>query len=136
MILTDTGPLVALNDPNDSYHTESAEISRTLGPDIMVTTWQCFTEAMHFLGRAGGHRLQDGLWGMRRAGRLIIHATTESEADRMDALMRQYRDIPMDIADVSLVAAAESRSLDRVFTVDRDFFYYRLKDGSILDVVQ
>ena len=73
---------------------------------------------------------------MRRAGRLKIHATTESEADRMDALMRQYRDIPMDLADASLVAAAESRSLGRVFTVDRGFFYYRLHDGSILEVVQ
>ena len=136
MILTDTGPLVALNDPNDSYNTESVEMSRTLGSDVMLTTWQCFTEAMHFLGRAGGHHLQDGLWGMRRAGRLKIHATTESEADRMDDLMRQYRDIPMDLADASLVAAAESRSLARVFTVDRGFFYYRLHDGSILEVVQ
>ena len=35
----------------------------------------------------------------------------------------------------SLVAVAESRSLRRAFTVDRQFYIYRLNDGSALDVV-
>lgn len=135
MILTDTGPMVALIDPNDSYHAESVRISRTLGAEVMLTTWPCFTEAMHLLGRVAGHRLQNGLWDMRRGGRLSIHPTTENEADRMDDLMKQYRDRPMDLADASLIAAAESRSLGRAFTFDSDFFYYRLSDGSVLEVV-
>ena len=137
MILTDTGPLVALNDPNDSYHPASVAISQTLGDPVMLTTWQCFTEAMHFLGRDGGYYLQDRLWEMRRAGRLRIHLTTESEADRMDELMRQYGTRrPMDLADASLIAAAESLSLRRIFTNDEDFFVYRLADGSALEVVR
>ena len=135
MILTDTGPLVALIDPNDPYRTVCLETSRTLGTEMMVTTWQCFTEAMHFLGRGGRHRLQDGLWEMRRAGRVGIHSTTESEADRMADLMRQYQDTPMDLADSSLVAVAESRSIRRVFTLDEEFYIYRLADGSALEVV-
>lgn len=135
MILTDTGPMVALIDPNDSYHTESVRISQTLGTEVMLTTWPCFTEAMHLLGRAGGHHFQNGLWDMRRVGRLVIHPTSEYEADRMDDLMKQYRDRPMDLADASLIAAAESRSLGRLFTFDSDFFYYRLSDGSVLEVV-
>ena len=42
----------------------------------------------------------------------------------------------MDLADASIIAAAESRPLRRVFTVDRGFFYYRLSDGSTLEVIQ
>ena len=136
MILIDTGPLVALIDPGDSYHTECLETYRSLGREALLTTWQCFTEAMHLLGRVGGHRLQDSLWDMRQAGRLQIHSTTDSEADRMAELMRQYRDAPMDVADSSLVALAESRAIHRVFTLDEDFYFYRLADGTVLEVVQ
>ena len=135
MVLTDTGPLVALIDPNDPYRTVCIETSRILGTGVMVTTWQCFTEAMHFLGWGGGYRLQDGLWDMRRTGRLEIHSTTESEADRMAELMRQYQDTSMDLADSSLIAVTESRSIRRVFTLDEEFYIYLLADGSALEVV-
>ena len=91
---------------------------------------------MHFLGRDGGYYLQNRLWDMRRAGRLRIHLTTESEADRMDELMRQYGPRHMDLADASLIAAAETLSLRRVFTNDEDFYFYRLIDGSALEVVR
>ena len=72
---------------------------------------------------------------MRRTGRLEIHSTTESEADRMADLMRQYHDTPMDLADSSLIAAAESRSFRRVFTLDEEFYIYLLADGSTLEIV-
>ena len=135
MILTDTGPLVALIDPNDSYRAVCLEAMRFLGTEEMLTTWPCFTEAMHFLGRGGGHRLQDNLWEMRRDGRLEIHSTTESQADRMAELMLRYQDTPMDLADSSLIVVAESRSIRRVFTLDEEFYIYRLADGSALEVV-
>jgi hypothetical protein len=47
----------------------------------------------------------------------------------MPALMEKYRDLPMDLADASLVALAEERTLDRIFTLDRDFRIYRLPRG-------
>lgn len=135
MILTDTSPLVALINPNDPYHAVCLEFSRILGAEVMITTWQCFTEAMHFLGRDGGYFFQDYLWDMRRTGGLEIHSTTEPEADRMYELMRQYQDTPMDLADASLVALSESIPLRRVFTLDSGFRIYRLADGSALEVV-
>jgi predicted nucleic acid-binding protein len=41
----------------------------------------------------------------------------------------------MDLADASLVAVAETRLFRRVFTIDSDFYVYRLADGSALEVV-
>jgi predicted nucleic acid-binding protein len=38
----------------------------------------------------------------------------------------------MDLADASLVAAAERLGLRRIFTLDSDFYIYRLLDGSAL----
>jgi predicted nucleic acid-binding protein len=41
--------------------------------------------------------------------------------------MEQYRSVPMDFVDASLVALAEEKGLDRVLTLDRrGFGVYRL----------
>ena len=42
--------------------------------------------------------------------------------------MEQYSDTPMDLADASLVATAEALHLTRIFTLDSDFYVYRIKD--------
>jgi len=54
---------------------------------------------------------------------------------RMPALMEQYSDLPMDLADASLVALAEERHLRDVFTLGRDFRVYRLPDGRAFNLV-
>ena len=64
-----------------------------------------------------------------------MHQLTRAETARVAELMEQYRDTPMDLADASLIAVAESRSLRLAFTVDRQFYIYRLNDGAALDVV-
>jgi len=44
----------------------------------------------------------------------------------MRLLMRKYKDMPMDLADASLVTAAEVLGVTRVFTIDSDFSVYRI----------
>ncbi len=45
-------------------------------------------------------------------------------------LMEQYGDHPMDLADASLITAAEVLGTRRIFTVDRrDFSAYRIRRG-------
>jgi len=102
----------------------------------LVTTWACFTEAMYLVESIGGYRFHDRLWRWRRDGRLMLVDVTQIEADRMDVLMAQYANVPMDLADASLVAVAENRGIRRLFTIDSDFYIYRLADGSFLDVVR
>jgi predicted nucleic acid-binding protein len=44
--------------------------------------------------------------------------------------MEKYRDHPMDLADASIVVAAEALGTRKVFTLDRhDFRSYRIKRG-------
>ncbi len=52
----------------------------------------------------------------------------------MRDLMATYRDAPMDLADASVVAAAEALSVRRVFTFDSHFYAYRLANGDVLEV--
>ena len=135
MTLTDTGPLVALLDADDASHAICMAAAGRLPSGPLLTTWACFTEAMYLLGSVGGYRYQAALWGLRAAERLTLHDLTSADADRMATLMAQYRDTPMDLADASLVAVAESQGLRRVFTIDSDFYVYRLAGGSALDVI-
>ena len=136
MTLTDTGPLLALLDEDDDLHLSCIAASKRLPMEPMLTTWPCSTEAMYLLGEVGGHRYQARLWALRSSGDLLLHDLTPGETDRMQALMEKYKDTPMDLADASLVVTAESRSLTRVFTMDSDFYVYRLADGSALEVVR
>lgn len=125
MILTDAGPLVALIDGDDPSHTKCASALVRLTKSLL-TTWPCFTEAFYLLGSAGGHAAQDELWGYLEEGLLDIHVNSLHELRRMRALMRQYQDTPMDLADASLVAAAETLKITRIFTIDSDFHIYRI----------
>ena len=54
---------------------------------------------------------------------------------RTRALMAKYRDLPMDLADASLVAAAEALNLKRVFTLDSDFRVYRFRSRQAFDII-
>jgi hypothetical protein len=69
---------------------------------------------------------QDELWSLLESGRLHLLGLDASDAPRMRTLMRKYRDLPMDLADASLVAVAERDGVNKVFTLDqRDFGVYR-----------
>jgi predicted nucleic acid-binding protein len=50
----------------------------------------------------------------------------------MATLMEQYKDRPVDLADASLIVAAERLGARRIFTLDSDFYIYRLADSSTL----
>ena len=134
MTLTDTGPLVSLIDEEDDGHQECLIILPKLSSP-MITTWPCFTEAMYLLGDSTGYRGQEELWGYLLDKLLTLHLSTEAEAERMRVLMQKYQDAPMDLADASLVAAAETLSLLRVFTLDSHFYAYRTADKKALEVV-
>ena len=71
---------------------------------------------------------------MRKDGRVVIHELSYSEGDRMAELMSKYNDAPMDLADASLVAIAETRNITKIFTIDSHFYAYRLIDGRPFDV--
>ena len=136
MTLTDTGPMVALLDDDDSYHFDALAALDRLSDELMLTTIACLTEAMYFLENRGGHAYQARLWDLRATGQLALHICTQDELDRMAVLMEQYNDTPMSLADASLIATAESLELRSVSTFDSDFYIYRLIDGSALEIIR
>jgi predicted nucleic acid-binding protein len=132
MILTDAGPLIALIDRGENHHRVcAATLGALKGP--MLTTWPAFAEAMYLLGEAGGWRAQGALWGFVVQHDLEIAGQDVDQCARMQSLMQKYQDLPMDLADASLVALAEQQGLRDIFTLDQgDFQVYRLKGRQTL----
>lgn len=127
MILLDTGPVVALFDPKDSSHPRCRDVLKTIR-EPLVTTVPVLTEAFHMLspGSRGADRLRDFV--ARRGA--AVWFFDDASLLRAFELMEQYADHPMDLADASLVVAAETLAVARVFTIDRqDFLTYRVRRG-------
>ncbi len=135
MTLCDTGPLVALIDGDDPHHGSCVEALKRLPASSLVTTWPCLVEAMYLLRRAGGLVAQEELWGFFDDGLARLHESMPAEQTRMRELMRKYEDTPMDLADASLVAAAETLGLRQIFTLDRDFYAYRIKGRTSFEII-
>lgn len=127
MILVDTGPLVALFDPKEEHHSHCKQTLRGI-KELLSTTVPVLTEAFHILEpqSIGSNRLRDfiakrgaSVWYLDRGALL-----------RAFELMEVYADRPMDLADASLIVAAEELKTCKVFTVDRDDFRtYRVRRG-------
>ena len=133
MTLCDASPLIALIKKGDINHGRCVAVPSLSGP--LLTTWPCFTEAMYLLGSYGGWLAQNELWGYATDQLLVIQPISQAEQKRMQELMEQYRNVPMDLADASLVAVAEVLNQRHIFTLDRDFYIYRLLGTQSFEVV-
>jgi hypothetical protein len=127
VILVDTGPLVALFDPRDGDHPRCREALEGIREPI-VTTVPVLTEAFHLLTPAS--RGAVALQRFVLEGGLGVWFLADASVLRAFDLMRRYADHPMDLADASLVAAAEALRCTTVFTIDRsDLATYRARIG-------
>jgi predicted nucleic acid-binding protein len=127
VILLDTGPTVALFDPKDALHPRCRDVLKTMR-EPLITTVPVLTEAFHMLSPSsrGADRLREFI---ARGGATVWFFDAPA-LGRAFELMEQYADHPMDLADASLIVAAESLSITRVFTIDReDFATYRVRRG-------
>ena len=125
MTLTDAGPLVALIDADEAQH-ERCTLALAQVRLPLVTTWPAFTEALYLLSRSGGEVGRAALWRLTLTDRLQVVDLSRSAVERASRLMEKYADLPMDLADATLVALAEERHERAMFTLDRDFTVYRL----------
>jgi len=90
---------------------------------------------MYFLGDLNGWNGQEALWRFVERGALAIHIPSDYEIRRTRELMEKYSDTPMDLADASLVAAAETLRLRRIFTLDSDFRIYQINGTVSFEIV-
>jgi predicted nucleic acid-binding protein len=124
-VLVDTGPLVALLDPNDKEHARCrATLDQILPP--LLTCWPVLTEAAWLL-REDTHGLSRLLTGAE-AGLFRILDLPQDALVQIERLRVRYRSLSPQLADLATVHLAQREGIQTVFTLDRrDFSVYRWK---------
>jgi len=128
-ILVDAGPLIALFDRDDKYHEAVMDFLRKYNGRL-VTTWPVITEVTHLLS-FNVHVQINFLEWLRRDAVEIINIEHQ-HIDRIIQLSEKYADIPMDLADASLIVIAELTGINDIISIDNDYFIYRTKSKKAL----
>lgn len=125
-IAVDAGPLIALFDRDDRYHTQAREfLSRVRDERLTTTSIVVGAVAAMLSDRADDlHRFLEWL-----ASAVEIDDALHEDLPRILEVIKKYSDLPADLADVSLVVLCERRAIDAVASIDSDFDVYRLPKG-------
>jgi predicted nucleic acid-binding protein len=132
IILVDTGVLIALIDPDTREHQWAQDRAKRL-PQPFQTSEPVLTEAAFVLARDGFDA--DELFALAEAGVIRVGLRFEDERAVLRELMARYRDVPMSLADATLVRLAELNDDSSVFTLDADFRIYRRHRNKIIPVM-
>ena len=129
-VLIDTGPLIALFDRDDKYHTSILEFIKNTNYRF-ISTPAVLTETMYMLDFNVAVQLSFLEWIMKEG--VIIHEIKQSNIKRVIDLTRKYSDRPMDFADATLVIAAEERGIRQIISIDSDIYrlYNKMKIENI-----
>ncbi len=128
MIIADTGFWLALASRTDRHHGAALCALQDLHEGL-VTTWPVLTETCHLLLTRLGAQAELAFLRSLRDGSCTVFSLGETHLLRIEELMAQYADLPMDLADASLVVLAEELGDGRILSTDRrDFGAYRWKN--------
>jgi uncharacterized protein len=127
MILMDAGYIVALLDVKDADHLRAKRLLHTKQEGWM-TTWPVISEAIYMLESHVHMACALAVLTAVEEGDILIWDIPQTLLPQMQTMMKKYIDLPMDLADASMVLLAEHLGHGRILTTDtRDFGVYRWK---------
>jgi uncharacterized protein len=134
MIAADSGYWYALADRGDAWHARAVAVTRQLDDEPLVTTWPVLAESCHLLSRRVGSAFALALMDDVASGAVSVWSPPLDAIGRIPMLLRKYAELPMDLADASLVLLAEHLGHGRILSTDqRDFGRYRWKNRKPFD---
>ena len=123
-VLIDTGPMVAWLDRGDNDHVRVHTFLADFQGQL-VTSWPVLTEVCHLLP----HHIVPRFMRWAEVG-VELHDLPPVAIADIAASMEKYHDLPMDLADASLVWLANRLKIREIITLDeKDLGIYRLTDG-------
>lgn len=125
----DAGPLIALFDKSDTYHQKAKHRLEEYRKHVhgkLITTWPIITEVTYILKAHVHLEAQLDFLKWIILGGLEMFDLTREHLSRIIELQKKYSNLPMDFADASLLIAAETLNITRIFSIDKDFSIYRI----------
>ena len=121
-ILVDAGPLIALFDRSDRHHEKVISFLKAFRGQLL-TTWPVITETLHMLDFNVEVQIDFMRW-MQLSGIKLVELG-HGDWERLIELTEKYADIPMDLADATLIIVSDMLDLKKILTIDSDFYVYR-----------
>lgn len=129
-ILVDAGPLIALFDKDDKYHNSVIKFLKQFNGQL-ITTWPVITEVTHLLSFNVNVQIDFLEWLKREA--ITIINLENIHLERIIELSKKYSDVPMDLADSSLIVIADLTNITDIITIDSDYYIYKTKNKKSLN---
>jgi predicted nucleic acid-binding protein len=121
-VLLDTGMIVALLDPTDSFHTRRSDAMADVRAPL-VTCETVIAESCYLVRDVEG--AADAILHSVATREFLIPISLPDAALQVRRIMAKYRDRQIDLADAVLIHLANEFSTGDILTVDRDFKIYR-----------
>ena len=132
--LIDSGVIIALFDKSDTFHQKTVEFLRTFKGEL-ITSWAVMTEVSHMLDF--NQQVQIDFLKWVELGGLKVHNITQDEIVSIRLKMEKYLDIPMDLADATLMHIANKEKISTIVSIDSDFDIYRtLKKQNLVNLLR
>lgn len=129
-VLVDAGFLVALLSRRDTHHRWAANQGIEFAPP-WATCEAVLSEAFHLLGSTGAPQLA----ALVRRGALLVTFEFAQHLEPVLKLMQKYANVPMSLADASLVRMSETLTGTLLLTTDSDFNLYRRHSRQVVPCV-
>jgi predicted nucleic acid-binding protein len=117
MLILDAGPLYAAAAAHDSDHSRCVELL-TRAPRPLLVPELVVTEVSYLLSDRIGPHAELAFARAIAAGELIVEPVLDTEWKRVAELTKQYLDLPLGMADASLIALAERHGQTQIASLD------------------
>lgn len=128
-LIIDSGYFIAIFNKTDTHHDRALALREQIKDRPWITTWPVLTEVCHLLSSKSNPSIVEKFIKACQSPNISIYDLGEARLSNIVALMKKYRQLPMDLADASLVLLAEDlENGDIVSTDKRDFETYKWKN--------
>jgi len=100
-----------------------------------ITTWAVITEVTHMLDFNLNVQIDFLKWV--ELGALTIYNIEQNELREIIRMMSKYTNVPMDLADSSLMYIAQKEKIINIVSIDSDFDIYRtIKKQALCNILR
>jgi predicted nucleic acid-binding protein len=131
-VILDTGPLVALLDGRDRHHAWAVAQWSDIAPPLL-TCESVISEACFLLDQT--RTCSAAIFEMLLRKAMVVGFRLEEQLKEVHGLRTKYADVPMSVADASLVRMAEQLDRSAVLTLDTDFKVYRKHGRRVIPLI-
>jgi predicted nucleic acid-binding protein len=128
-VLIDSGPIIALFNSKDKFHKPTLKFFKSFKGEL-VSSWPVITEVVYLL--AFSFEAQSDFLEWIERGSMRIYDLNIEDIKYIKNRMKKYSDLPMDLADASLMCISEKMGIERIISIDSDFSIYKNLKGKYL----